>query len=265
MIMKIGAPFSALGLQEGIHWHINPSVKIEYISTDSTRLVIPWVRYTNLSTGDVYEYNNEDDPLDVTDLSQYSIREMECIDCHNRPSHDYKPPAFFIDDAFTGGSLPIELPELKNLTMEILGEEFASTDSAMNYIENEITGFYQDTYPEVYSSKKPLVTKAVSTVQELFKRNIFPEMKVRWDVYPNHIGHVEFDGCFRCHDDLHLSEEGDMIEKDCNLCHNIISQGSPDSLEVISSNDFLEFRHPEDIGEIWKEALCTECHTGLNP
>jgi len=31
MLMKIGPNLSAQGLSEGIHWHINPDVKIEYI------------------------------------------------------------------------------------------------------------------------------------------------------------------------------------------------------------------------------------------
>ncbi|MFA7228845.1 MAG: NapC/NirT family cytochrome c, partial [Melioribacteraceae bacterium] len=51
LTMKIGAQISALGTQEGIHWHINPDVKIEYKASDNKREKIPWVRYTNLKTG----------------------------------------------------------------------------------------------------------------------------------------------------------------------------------------------------------------------
>ncbi|MEJ2721735.1 MAG: NapC/NirT family cytochrome c, partial [bacterium] len=47
LIMKIGSEHPAEGLKQGIHWHINPDVKIEYIATDKKREVIPWVRYTN--------------------------------------------------------------------------------------------------------------------------------------------------------------------------------------------------------------------------
>jgi hypothetical protein len=27
----------------------------------------------------------------------------------------------------------------------------------------------------------------------------------------------------------------------------------------------LEFQHPEDIGEAWKEIKCSDCHTGELP
>jgi hypothetical protein len=27
----------------------------------------------------------------------------------------------------------------------------------------------------------------------------------------------------------------------------------------------LDFKHPVDIDEEWRESLCTDCHTGLNP
>jgi len=45
---------------------------------------------------------------------------MDCIDCHNRPSHNYRPPQGFIDDAITSGEISRELPDIKYLAMEIL-------------------------------------------------------------------------------------------------------------------------------------------------
>ena len=108
-----------------------------------------------------------------------------------------------------------------------------------------------------------MIQKAIAGIQEEFKKNIFPEMKVRWDAYPNNIGHLEFKGCFRCHDDNHAAEEETYIRKDCNICHIVISQGVPDSLETAKINESLEFKHPSDIDEAWKEMLCVDCHTGL--
>ena len=90
-------------------------------------------------------------------------------------------------------------------------------------------------------------------------------MKVRWDKYPNHIGHLEFNGCFRCHNNTHLSKTGDNISQDCNLCHFINAQGTPENMEVALIGQALDFKHPEDIDEVWRESICTDCHTGLNP
>ncbi|MDP4193180.1 MAG: cytochrome c3 family protein, partial [Bacteroidota bacterium] len=101
--------------------------------------------------------------------------------------------------------------------------------------------------------------------QRAVSANIFPEMKVRWDAYPNQIGHLTFNGCFRCHDDKHVSDDGKVISKDCNLCHIINAQGTTKDMQVAKVNEALEFKHPSDIGDAWKESLCTECHTGLNP
>ncbi|KUG25355.1 cytochrome c family protein [hydrocarbon metagenome] len=184
------------------------------------------------------------------------------MDCHNRPSHNYKPPAYFVNNAMTAGIMPRELPELKSISMEICSEEFDTREEANEYIRNTMTEFYEDNYPEY---DKSLVERAIIGLQTEYNRNIFPEMKVKWDQYPNHIGHLEFNGCFRCHNDMHMSEEGKVISKDCNQCHYITAQGPPEDLQVARINESLEFIHPTDIDDAWKEFLCTDCHTGLNP
>lgn len=262
LIMKIGASHSALGLSEGIHWHINPDVKIEYISTDAKNQTIPWVKFTDTKTGKEKIFIDEENMFDEVMFDSLETRIMDCMDCHTRPSHNYQPPAFFVNNAITAGDIPVELPNIKSLSMEICSEQFETTNEAMNYIKTEIENYYNENYPEV---KKELVAKAVNGLQKYYGRNIFPEMKVRWDAYPNNIGHVEFNGCFRCHNDIHVSEEGDVIPKDCNLCHTITAQGTPENMEMATMDKSLEFKHPEDIGEDWKDMLCVDCHTGLNP
>ncbi len=265
LVMKIGAKKSALGLQEGIHWHINPDIKIEYIASDKTREKLPWVRYTNQKTGETIVYNDQDEPLDEDQIVNGEMRTMECIDCHNRPSHNYRPPTLFINEAMTAGAIPKELPNIKSVAIDLSAEEYSTMDSAMMSIEKEIHKYYRENYPDIYESKTELIGMAVTGLQEAFSKNIFPEMKVKWSAYPNHIGHLEFNGCFRCHNDTHTSEKGDTIRKDCNLCHVINAQGSAENMEIGRVGDALEFKHPENIDEAWKEMLCIDCHTGLNP
>ena len=124
---------------------------------------------------------------------------MDCIDCHNRPSHDYNPPALFVNNAITAGTIPKELPMIKSLAMDLCGNDYSSTDTAMIAIKDGINSYYKKNYPEIFSGKYYLVDKAVSGLQAAYNKNIFPEMKVKWSVYPNNIGHLEFMGCFRCH------------------------------------------------------------------
>lgn len=266
LLMKIGAPISALGLQEGIHWHINPNVKIEYKSLDKKRETIPWVKYTNLKTGKVIIYKDPSSNLTDEKLSSLETRVVDCMDCHNRPSHNYQPPAIFINNAITIGAIPKELPRIKFAAMEILGKEFITQAQAEQEIRNYIYSFYKDNYPEIFNNKKKLVEKATVGIISEAAKNIFPEMKVRWNVYPNNIGHLEFMGCFRCHNDKHKSDDGKLIKKDCNLCHEINAQGFTNKMEYATINASLDFKHPgNEVGDKWKKMMCVECHTGLNP
>jgi hypothetical protein len=263
--MKIAASHSGKGLEEGIHWHINPAVKIEYVALDDKLQEIPWVKYTNVKTGEEKIYTNQSPNFSDDMLNKLTIHKMDCIDCHNRPSHIYNPPAIFVNEAISSGAIPLELPEIKNLTMEICSEEFNSTDTAMMYIETTIKDFYDENYPELVAKNPGLISKAIFGFKEIYNKNIFAEMKVRWDAYPNNIGHLEFNGCFRCHSNEHTSDNGDIISKDCNLCHTILAQGNPSNMQSVGINESIEFVHPEDIGDDWKESLCIDCHTGLNP
>ena len=185
------------------------------------------------------------------------------MDCHNRPSHDYYTPEYFINDAITAGIIPKELPDIKSVAMDILNEDFPTKDSAMSYIESEVKMYYEFMHEELYLKNRALVDQAIAGIQDEFNKNIFPRMKVRWNVYPNHIGHLEFNGCFRCHNDKHTTSEGQVISMDCDLCHTIVAQGRPDTLQVAAINKSLEFIHPNDPNQGWKGKLCVECHKNL--
>ncbi len=261
--MKIGSEYSALGIEEGIHWHINPRVHIEYAPEFEDRESIPWVRYTDLETDEVHIYTDEENEPDSSILLEANLRMMDCMDCHNRPSHEYYSPPFFTDISLTRGDIPKELPDIKQVAMGLLYAGYASTDTAMTIILNDVNEYYEIMHPEIYKGNYELIEKAIEGIQEDFKQNMFPEMKARWDVYPNHIGHINSNGCFRCHDDRHKSASGRVISKDCNLCHTIVAQGSPGQMIEAGVTDSLEFIHPVDIEGAWKEYHCAECHRYL--
>ncbi len=260
--MKTGPDHSAKGLSEGIHWHINPDIQVEYIASSSNREYLPWVRCINIATGDTVIYEDINEQLDPGAKDTLEMRVMDCIDCHNRPSHHYLPPQEFTDLLLASGEIPVELPDIKSLAMEVFNYQYENYDTAMKYIERRVTEFYSENYPEIIANEV-MVNTAIEGFKMGFSRNIFPEMKVSWDVYPNQIGHVEFNGCFRCHNGNHQSADNRIISRDCNLCHTIQLQGTADSLQVALSNRSLEFAHPVDIGEVWKEYACTECHRYL--
>ncbi len=263
--MKIGGKHAAHGLKEGIHWHINPDIDIQYLATDESKQDIVFIRKINHATGTTTDYTTTDAKLNPDTLESSQLQTMDCMDCHNRPSHNYQPPEQFVDEAITAGKVPQQLPEIKSLAMEICAIEFSTMDSAMMYIENHIRDYYQSNYTE-FSEKHPdLIKRAISGLQDEFSKNIFPEMRVRWDAYPNNIGHMVFDGCFRCHNDSFESRKGAVVSKDCNLCHNIVAQGTDKDMAHAQIGQSLPFEHPVDVGGAWQMMNCSECHTGLNP
>ncbi len=261
--MKTGPEHSGYGLKEGIHWHINPDIKVEYIATDEKREKISWVRYTNQVSGEKVIYQENGINYTHEQLDTLQIRTMDCLDCHNRPSHNYNSPMTFINKAISSGSIPKELPEIKMLGLEIMGGNYPDSDSAMKYIETKVNEYYKSSYNKIYTEHNDLIEKAITGLQTEFNKNIFPKMKVNWKAYPNHIGHLEFNGCFRCHNNQHSDGEGQTISMDCNMCHSIVGQGVPDTLQVAKYSESLEFVHPNDPDQYWKEMLCVECHSDL--
>jgi hypothetical protein len=242
--MKIGGSDPGQGPVGGIHWHVNQ--KVEYVATDAARQKIPWVRVTD-SAGQVTVYETEDGPLKPGELAGHSPRLLDCIDCHNRPSHSYRAPNTAINAALAAGRLDAKQPLLKKRAVEALTGDYRTADEARQKIAAALSGHYD--------------AKTVAAVQEVYRQNFFPEMKVNWRAYPNNVGHTVFPGCYRCHDGKHKAADGRRITHDCTACHVILAQGTGPAAATLSPAG-LEFQHPTDIGDLWKDMNCSECHTG---
>lgn len=147
--------------------------------------------------------------------------------------------------------------------MGILRNNFTDKDTAFMQIRDGIINYYKSDFSDYFEKNSANIELSVATLQKAFSKNAFPGMKVSYDVYPDHIGHLEVEGCFRCHNDAFEAENGRKITRDCNLCHTIIGQGKEDLMQFTNIKDSLEFIHPVDIGTAWKEANCSECHRYL--
>jgi hypothetical protein len=253
MLINVGGGNPAHGRIQGIHWHMEGVNTVEYIAADPRREVIPWVRVTD-QTGTVTVYRTEDPKARLTDaqVAAAAPRRMDCMDCHNRPSHQFRAPNELLDLALSTGRIDASLPGVKAAAAALLAGSYATKEQALEAIARGI----QEKYPG-----DPRVAAAVRELQSLYAANFFPAMKARWDAYPNHVGHKISAGCFRCHDGQHVSESGRRISKECNLCHTILAQGPGKELGSFTSAG-LEFQHPEDVGDAWKTERCDTCHTG---
>jgi nitrate/TMAO reductase-like tetraheme cytochrome c subunit len=258
LLIKTGGGDPETGPTVGIHSHMNLENEISYVS-DVKRQKIDYIKVVNRKTGAVTEYFAEDAKTPRQQLVQQERRRMDCVDCHNRPTHIYQVPDKAVDVALLGNRIPRDLPYVKQQAVTALTKDYANTTQAVQTIAADLNAYYKSTYPAVYASRKKDIDRTVSELQEIFKTIRFPEMKTDWRTHPNNIGHFYYPGCFRCHDDQHVSKEGKRITKECNVCHDVLGQKEA-GVVMIEAPD-AQFQHPVDLGDL-RAMNCAECHTG---
>jgi hypothetical protein len=207
----------------GIHGrHLDTFERISYISTDGRRQVIPRVSYVD-DDGKTIEFVAQDVTLTPEDLARAESRKMDCVDCHNRPTHAFELPQRAVDKAMYEGRISPQLPWIKKKAVEVLRAEYPDRQTASLKIIQTLADFYKTSYPEIYKQHRAMVESSADSVKNIYLRNVFPEMKVTWGTHPNNIGHEDFLGCFRCHDGNHAAADGRVIKNDCDTCHAVLA------------------------------------------
>ena len=237
ILMKIGSAGDRVQSSHGIHWHVAPENQITYRATDHSRMVIPEVTLTQ-ADGTVTVFRTPDaDKLLENAAQPEGVREMDCIDCHNRPSHIYLLPDEALDRKIAEGVIPQELPYIKRQALQLITAEYETAELARTAITGQLNDWYRENYPQLVESQPQLLVRAANGVVAAYAENVFPAMNVTWGTYVNHISHgSDFDiGCFRCHDDMHESPDGRTISADCNTCHTLlaIEDEDPDILKTL--------------------------------
>ena len=192
---------------------------IEYVTTDPTRTAIPWVQKRN-ADGSVTEFASS---TAAKGVPQGERRVMDCIDCHNRAAHTFQTPEDALNRAMAQGAVSPDLPWVHKEGLELLKGTYASEAEASAQIPLQLAAFYRAQHPEVLTAKAALVKSAADELVTLYSQNVFPYMKVTWGTHPNHIGHMSYPGCFRCHDGDHTAKDGTAITQDCSACHNLLA------------------------------------------
>ena len=206
----------------GIHWHAdNP---VYFVSRDPENQEIPWV--ATLKNGELVEYQVQSDPLTSEELAAAERQEMDCMDCHNRATHEFRNPEERVDEALAMRSMDRSLPYLKREAMKLLLASYSTQEEAVKSME-ELSEFYRSEYPTVYSTRQQSVDQAVEVLQQIYTQTTFPSMNLTWETYPDNLGHTDSPGCFRCHDGGHVSADGDTIPLGCSTCHSIPVVATP--------------------------------------
>ncbi len=215
---------------QGIHWHVGTGIEIRY-RADEKRETIHEVEL-HLPDGTVKAFRREAGKGAEEGKSE-AWRVMDCVDCHNRPTHVYRTPQQEADLALEEERIDPSLPYIRREGVLALQESYASHEEARRGVRARIESFYAMNYPNLASSKRDAIETAAKVLGDLYCLNVFPAMNVQWGTYPNHIGHQDSPGCFRCHDDELKTTLGEAISQDCSTCHTLLAV-EEESPEVLS-------------------------------
>ena len=229
LLMNIGGIRG--GKAQGIHWHVDPAIQVRYKS-DAKREKISEVELTREGKTKAYKVTASNASASN---SEGDWRVMDCVDCHNRPTHIYSMPAKEVDAALAAGHLDKELPFIRRQAIQALEVNYPSTGDARAGLSKALKDFYEKSYPDVNKARSGQIDAAVKTIQDIYASNVFPEMRVQWGTYPSLLGHQENSGCLRCHDGEHLTDSGEKISKSCDRCHATLAteEEDPEILQVL--------------------------------
>jgi nitrate/TMAO reductase-like tetraheme cytochrome c subunit len=221
LLMRIGIIHAA---------HVGPGVRIRYAAADKKRQTIPRVEYSNTKTGAMRSYLAMGTTADsVRSLPTF---EMQCVDCHNRAAHVFELPDRAVNQAMAAGQIAASLPFVKKESVELL-----KTNSSEK-IPEALHTFYLQKHPDAAAKQRAEIQAAGAALAAIYERNVFSDLKVTWGTYPNNLGHTDDPGCFRCHDEAHLTTDKKTISQDCSLCHQPVAmdEASPDILKTLELN-----------------------------
>ncbi len=262
MLVKTGGGKGAYGA--GIHWHMAVENEVTYAATDDHLQDIPWVKIKR-ADGSTTEYSRTDKPIDAATIASLKKHTMDCIDCHNRPAHNFATPDIAVDRALAAGVFSSTLPWAKAQSVEALSKEYASRAAAHDGIKKSVLDFYKEKYADLATARAAEIDKMIAGITEIYDQNVFPEMNVSFKTYPSNIGHRNSPGCFRCHDGKHVSPDGKVLIAECKACHTAPQRGPQSGMgEAMGTSD--QDWHPWQASQKYldvkehKNVQCYECH-----
>ena len=264
LLVRTGGGTPNLGENAGIHWHMVIGHKVYFRATDPQLQQISWIKVIR-SDGSESTYKDRRANISEEELKRLPLNLMDCMDCHNRPSHVFYPPETAVDEAMAGGNISAKLPWIKKLALDILVKKYGAEQDVAEAIRQSIEAYYSNNYPDVLKKQKADVDQAIKTISVIYGQNVFPTMGVDWTTYPNNIGHRNWPGCFRCHSDHYTNEAGKVLRSSCPVCHTVPQRGPLLPLGATSPSS-LEPWHPWPLKGKHAKVLCNLCHrAGYRP
>ncbi|MEW6520131.1 MAG: NapC/NirT family cytochrome c [Thermodesulfobacteriota bacterium] len=226
LLMKIGSGGYLGRKAQGIHWHVSEDHPVYYQHTDQTQEEVTQVWLQNGGREIRFHKTAAAGEPDYSSLPG-TVRKMDCMDCHNRPTHVFLSADEALDEKLLTGMIPREIPFIKRQALKIISQQYDSVDEALQEISRDLKEWYAANYPELVGQGRTVLDKAIAGAQQAYMENVFPAMNIDWDTYTDFIGHKNDSGCFRCHDGRHVTENGQTISNECDLCHVILAENEP--------------------------------------
>jgi len=207
----------------GIHWHVDPRNQIRYLANEQRDKIFDVELTQEDGTKKVFQSKERPE-----NDAETRWRVMDCVDCHNRPTHIYRLPEREVYDAIKSGKIPQSLPFIAREGIKTLKADYSSQEEARAKISADVSGFYKQNYADLATSKAEDIAKASQALGDLWAGNVFPSMNIKWGTYLSNIGHEHAPGCFRCHDEEHVTADKQAISQDCSTCHSLLAQEEED-------------------------------------
>ncbi len=232
ILMKVGSGDIEGKVAHGIHWHVSESQQVFYRAADHDREIITEVRQVEKGKKDVVYTRISG--TDTGTAGGGALRKMDCVDCHNRPTHIFLSADEALDRKMAANIISPYLPYIKRQALAVIQKDYPSREVARVEISRGLQNWYRANYPELIENNPNLFERSVQGVVDAYMDNVFPAMRVTWGTYGNNLGHRKGSGCFRCHGTLREVTSGRVISKDCNLCHVILAENE-EQPEIIQS------------------------------
>jgi hypothetical protein len=210
--------------------------EIRFVPGDPRHQSVAFIRYRT-PEGEVFEFTNADHPPPPGAVP----RGMDCVTCHNQPTHGFKLPGDAIDEALALGRLDPTLPYIKREALAAVSGDYDSEAEARQCIESALLAFYRLSYPDLAVQRADDIQQAIRVAGDVWARNVFPEMNITWGTYPDNVGHPH---AVAVPDD-HQGRTNDT----CLMCHATSPAGTPTSIPHVAN----------------EHTSCLACHAPVGP
>ncbi|MBN2710212.1 MAG: NapC/NirT family cytochrome c [Calditrichaceae bacterium] len=219
------------GEKAGIHWHVAAENEVRYVSVNDKREEMIWVEVRQADQTYKRYFNNT--LLEAEKIETSDPRILDCMDCHNRATHIYQDPEKAIDERIQAGFISAGLPFIKREGLRAISINYNDQNTGLIGIATHINNFYRRNSPLISTSQMPEIDRAIYELQQIYQRNIHPHMNISWGSYASFIGHDHNSGCFRCHNNHMISNDGEYISYDCTTCHSILAMEEMQPLKYL--------------------------------